>query len=139
MCWRWGESNPRPNVPPNGLYKLIRCSVFRDGSVQRPTLSSLVQLYCPPRSPALRKVSPYCYKRLEVKSGTTRACTFKLLTQRERILRRRRHCLLSWQFTNLLVLGVGAPLATAGITKRQSKPIHPLFRGRHEYTTNNRL
>ena len=27
--WRWGESNPRPNEPPNGLYKLSYSLSFR--------------------------------------------------------------------------------------------------------------
>ncbi len=125
VSWRWGESNPRPNVPPNGLYKLSHCSCIRNGADQRPTFPFLHQLCCPPQSLALCRVSPCCYKHLRVKSGTFKACTSLLLRQQERILRRKRLRLLSWQFCVLLVLGVGAPLATAGMTSRQSKPIHP--------------
>ena len=46
--WRWGESNPRPNVPPDGVYKLSRCSLFRYGSDQQPSLPYLSRLDCPP-------------------------------------------------------------------------------------------
>ena len=124
--WRWGESNPRPNVPPDGVYKLSRCSLFRNGSDQQLSLPFLSQLECPSKSPALSEVSSYCYKHPEVKSCTFGACTLLLLKQQERILRRKRLRLLSWQFCVLLVLGVGAPLATTGMISRQSKPIHPL-------------
>ena len=84
------------------------------------------------------KVSPYCYKHSLVKSGTSKACTFLLLTQQERILRRKRLRLLSLQLFVLLVLGVGAPLATTSMICRQSKPIHPLYRGQ-QYSTHKSL
>lgn len=121
--------NPRPNGPPQSVYRLSRCGLSQPPSgIPTRKMEAQPDFDFPVRlrlrtgeaqsSPAGRRVSP-----------TSPGRSFWLLTQREReLFRQRRFRLLSWQLNFLLVYGVGAPPAAEGMNCRQSKPVHPLNR-----------